>query len=233
MTFHRKLILVIAAIVVLLLVPYFIWHGEMDAYFQSDEYQEWLVSSRPHAWIVGIGLIVSDLFLPIPAVPIMAAMGAVYGPVLGGIIATVGSMLAGLVAYTLARLLGLRGARFLASDDELADLQRFFDSWGAAGIIASRSLPVVPEVMTLLAGLAKMSFVRFILALFLGSAPIGFTLAYLGNRATTSSSLILILTLIPAALWVVYVLLSIRRRRGYVQPSGLSAGAGEEGDGEG
>lgn len=213
MTFHRKLILVIAAIVILLLVPYLLWRGQMDAYFASEEYQEWLVSSRPHAWIVGIGLIVSDLFLPIPAVPIMAAMGAVYGPLLGGLIATAGSILAGLTAYALARLLGLRAARLLAGDDELADLQQFFDSWGAAGIIASRSLPVVPEVMTLLAGLAKMHFLRFILALLLGSAPIGFTLATLGDRAATSSSLILLLTLIPATAWILYVLLTLRRRK--------------------
>ncbi|MHC4561412.1 MAG: TVP38/TMEM64 family protein [Planctomycetota bacterium] len=116
MTFHKKLILVIAAIVVLLLTPYFIWHGEMDAYFASDDYQQWLASVRPYAWLVGIGLIVSDLFLPIPALPIMATMGSTYGALLGGVIASAGSILAGVVAYCLARLLGIKGARLLASD---------------------------------------------------------------------------------------------------------------------
>ena len=213
MTFHRKLVLIILAIVFLLLGPYFIWHEPMDAYFGSEDYQRWLVSVRPYAWMVAIGLIVSDLFLPIPAVPIMAAMGVLYGAVVGGIIATAGTMLAGLFAYGLARLLGLRAARWLADEDDLADLQRFFDSWGAGGIIASRSLPVVPEVMTLLAGLAKMHFGRFLVALALGSIPVGFVFAWLGHEAETSSSLLLILTLIPACGWCAYVILASRRRR--------------------
>ena len=213
MTFHRKLVLVIVAIVFLLLGPYFIWHEPMDAYFGSDSYQQWLTSIRPYAWLVGIGLIVSDLFLPIPAVPIMAAMGALYGAVVGGFIATAGTMLAGLVAYGLSRLLGLKAAKLLAGEDDLADLQRFFDSWGAAGIIASRALPVVPEVMTILAGLAKMHFGRFLLALALGSVPVGFAFAWVGEATETSSSLLLVLTLIPACGWCVYVVVAARRRR--------------------
>ena len=213
MTLNQKLPLIVLAIVAALLTPYFIWHAEMDAYFASDAYQQWLGSIRPYAWLIGIGLIVADLFLPIPAAPIMAAMGTLYGTLIGGLIATIASMLAGLTAYVLARILGMRVARFLASDSELADLQQFFDSWGAAGIIASRALPVVPEVMTILAGLANMHFGRFILALTLGSAPVGFAFAWVGQANGTSSTMLLILTLIPAAAWCFYVLLASRRRR--------------------
>ena len=212
MTLQRKLPLIILAIVFVLLTPYFVWHDEMDAYFASESYQEWLLSVRSYAWLVGIGLIVADLFLPIPAVPIMAAMGTLYGTLVGGLIATVGSMLAGLLAYGLSRWLGMKAARFLASDSELDDLQRFFDSWGAAGIIASRALPVVPEVMTILAGLAKMHLGRFMLALTLGSVPVGFTFAWVGETAGASSSLLLVLTLIPALAWCVYVVAASRRR---------------------
>ena len=213
MTLQRKLPLIILAIVFVLLTPYFIWHDEMDAYFASESYQQWLGSVRPYAWAVGIGLIVADLFLPIPAVPIMAAMGTLYGTLVGGLIATAGSMLAGLLAYGLSRLLGLKAARFLASDSERDDLERFFDSWGAAGIIASRALPVVPEVMTILAGLAKMHFWRFMLALALGSIPVGFVFAWVGQASGASSSLLLVLTLAPALAWCVYVVAASRRRR--------------------
>ena len=212
MTSRRKLTLVILAIVFVLLGPYFIWHEQMDAYFASESYRQWLISVRPYAWMVGIGLIVCDLFLPIPVPPIMAAMGTLYGTIVGGLIATTGSILAGLCAYGLSRLLGLKAARFLASESELANLQRVFDSWGAAGIIASRALPVVPEVMTILAGLAKMHFGRFMLALTLGSVPVGFALAWVGETAGTSSSLLLVLTLVPACGWCVYVVATGRRR---------------------
>ena len=212
MTLKRKLPFIILVIVFVLLGPYFVWHAEMDAYFASSDYKAWMLSARPYAWAIGIALIVSDLFLPIPAAPVMAIMGEMYGTLVGGIIATVGSMLAGLLAYGLSRWLGIKAARMLASDSELNDLQEFFDSWGAAGIIGSRALPVVPEVMTILAGLANMHFGRFLLALTLGSVPIGFAFAWLGETNGASSSLLLILTLIPAIAWCIYVVVASRRR---------------------
>lgn len=208
MGFKVKLIVLIVVLVAVLLTPYFLWHEQMDAYFASPEYQRWLISIRPYAWLIGIGLIVGDLVLPVPTPPVMATLGAIYGAVPGGLIAAAGSILAGLTAYGVARLLGRRGTRFLASDQELAEFRRFFDSWGVAGIIASRALPVLPEVLTLLAGLAGMHLGRFTLSLAIGSLPVGLLVAWAGQTAGFSSTLLLVLTLIPAALWVAYVLLS-------------------------
>lgn len=206
MRFRHKLIVLIAALVALLLTPYFLWHEEMDAYFASEAYQARLVSARPYAWFIGISLIVGDLVLPIPTPPIMATMGVLYGTLLGGLIAACGSVLAGMMAYGVARLLGRRGIERLAKEHELAEFRRFFDSWGTAGIIASRALPVVPEILTLLAGTAHMHFGRFVLALVIGSVPVGFLLAWAGESAGQSSRLLLVLTLIPAGLWCAYLL---------------------------
>lgn len=72
---------------------------------------------------------------------------------------------------------------------------------------------VVSEVMTILAGLAKMHFGRFMLALSLGSIPVGFALAWVGETAGISSLLLLVLTLVPAIAWCVYVAATGRRRR--------------------
>lgn len=214
MRFHHKLILLIVALVALILTPYFLWHDRMDAYFASEAYQQWLISAKPYAWLVAIALIVGDLVLPIPTSPIMATLGVLYGTVLGGLIGAFGSVLAGITAYWVARLLGRRGIKLLASEQELAEFRDFFDSWGTAGIIASRAMPVVPEVMTLLAGTARMNFGRLVAALVIGSAPIGFLMAWVGETAGQSSQLLLVLTLVPAGLWVVYLLwVGARRSR--------------------
>ncbi len=206
MRFRHKLVFLIVALVALLLTPYFLWHDQMDAYFASEAYQSRLVSARPYAWFIGISLIVGDLVLPIPAPPIMATMGVMYGTLLGGLIASSGSILAGMTAYGVARLFGRKGIERLADEQELIRFRKFFDSWGTAGIIASRALPVVPEIMTLLAGTAHMHFGRFMLALVIGSIPVGFLLAWAGEAAGQSSQLLLVLTLIPAGLWCLYLL---------------------------
>ena len=160
-------------------------------------------------------LLVGDLFLPIPAAPVVATAGVIYGTFWGGVIGAVGSILAGLVAYALARLAGRKAARLLASEEEMADLQRFFDTWGVGGIIASRAMPVVPEVLTFMAGLARMHLGRFVSALAIGAIPMGFLLAWAGSTTSTSSTLLLVLTLVPAGLWCVYLVWaqSLRARR--------------------
>ena len=201
---HLKLALIVAGIVVLILVPYFLWHEPMDAYFQSPEYAAWVASARPYAWSIAIGLLIGDLILPIPATPVVASAGVIYGAFWGGVIGAAGSFLA-----------GRKAARFLAGEEEMADLRQFFDTWGVGGIIASRALPVVPEVLTFMAGLARMRPARFLAALAVGAVPMGFLLAWAGSATGSSSTLLLVLTLVPAGLWCVYVLWaqSLRARR--------------------
>jgi len=191
----------------------------MDAYFASAEYQRWLASIKPYAWLIGLALLASDAFLPVPAPPVMATMGALYGTFAGGVIAVIGSILAGLVGLGIGRLIGRKALRLLANDSELAELQRFFDTWGTAGIVASRALPVAPEVLTVLAGISRMHFGRFMLALALGGIPIGILLAWVGERARQSSGLLLVLTLIPAGLWCIYLLLraGLQTRQGITE----------------
>jgi uncharacterized membrane protein YdjX (TVP38/TMEM64 family) len=212
LSFQLRLVLLIIFIVGPLLVPYFIWHEPMDAYFASTEYQQWLASIRPYAWLIGLALLAADAFLPVPAPPVMATMGVLYGTVVGGIIAATGSILAGLVGFGIGRLAGKKALRLFAKDSELAELRRFFDTWGAAGIVASRALPVAPEVLTVLAGIARMHVGRFMLALLLGGIPIGILLAWAGSQVGQSSGLLLVLTLIPAGLWCTYLLLMARTR---------------------
>jgi uncharacterized membrane protein YdjX (TVP38/TMEM64 family) len=202
---HLKLAAIIAGIVAMVLVPYFIWHEPMDAYFQSQAFADWVASARPYAWAVAIALLVGDLFLPVPASPVVATVGVIYGTFWGGVIGTVGSFLAGMVAYALARLAGRKAGRFLASDREMAELQTFFDTWGVGGIIASRAMPVLPEVLTFLAGLARMHLGRFVIALAIGAIPMGFLLAWAGSAVGQSSKLLLVLTLVPACLWCIYL----------------------------
>ena len=224
---HAKLAAIAAGIIVLVLVPYFLWHEPMDAYFESPEFAAWVASARSYAWAAAIGLLVGDLFLPIPASAVVATVGVIYGTFWGGVIGATGSFLAGLVAYTLARLAGRRASRFLANEQEMADLQQFFDTWGVGGIIASRAMPVVPEVLTFMAGLGRMHLGRFMLALAVGAIPMGFLLAWAGSATGTSSTLLLVLTLVPAGLWCVYLLWaqSVQARRR--QPAVLESQAEE------
>ncbi|MFT4692189.1 MAG: putative membrane protein YdjX (TVP38/TMEM64 family) [Limisphaerales bacterium] len=68
----------------LMLIPFLLWadaieFGQRGAVDFLEKYGAW-------AWLVGIGLLLSDLVQPIPGTAIMAALGFIYGPVIGGLI---------------------------------------------------------------------------------------------------------------------------------------------------
>ena len=49
------------------------------------------------SWAVGVGLIWADLVLPIPQTAVIAALGIIYGSLLGGLLGSLGLITSGLV----------------------------------------------------------------------------------------------------------------------------------------
>ena len=212
-----KLFLKVFAIAVVLaalfLLGFGLWGARLERVLSQQACAEWFAESRPWAWAAAISLLVADLVLPIPATGVFAALGSTYGVALGALVGAVGSTLAGLAGYGLARLAGRRGARWLASEDELARFQSLFDRWGGYAVLISRALPILPEVMAVLAGLARMRFSRFLAALLLGSGATALLFAWLGHAARTEPWWgMLAATIIPLAVWPAFVRLALRRR---------------------
>jgi uncharacterized membrane protein YdjX (TVP38/TMEM64 family) len=88
-------------------------------------------------------------------------------------------------------------------------------------------MPVVPEVLTFMAGLGKMHLGRFMLALAVGAISMGFLLAWAGSATGTSAKLLLVLTLVPAGLWCIYLLWAQSVRTRGRQPAALESQAEE------
>jgi uncharacterized membrane protein YdjX (TVP38/TMEM64 family) len=63
---------------------------------------------------VGIALICADVVLPVPQAAVIAALGIIYGTLLGGLLGTVGLMAAACSAYGLMRTSARRFAQRFA-----------------------------------------------------------------------------------------------------------------------
>lgn len=197
-----RLALVIVALVALMLVPVLIFDDEIDAYFVGEEGLRRLQEYGGWAWLVAIGLIVSDLVLPVPSTAVIAALGMMYGPWLGGLIGGIGSTVAGLVAYGGCRLLGKRVLDVLVGEANLDRLRRFFERYGLWTIALSRWLPLLPEALCCLAGMARMSFGPFLAALACGSVAMGLAFGFLGMTYLDRPVVGLVISaLIPIAVW--------------------------------
>jgi uncharacterized membrane protein YdjX (TVP38/TMEM64 family) len=206
--------LVLATLVALLLAgtigPWLIWGEAFDRSFSLVGTLTWLRELGPWAAAAGVGLLVADIALPIPSTIVMSALGATYGFWVGSLLSILGSMLAGLTAYGLARWAGRPAAIWIAGEDSLVRTEELFARGGAWLVLTSRWLPILPEAVACLAGLARMPFRTFFWALTVGSVPLGLTFAWIGTLTEDREGLALALSAgLPIGAW----LLSQRWRR--------------------
>jgi uncharacterized membrane protein YdjX (TVP38/TMEM64 family) len=195
-----RLLWLILALMLAIIVPFVIWGGDFEQWLTINGAAKVI---REWGWLAVIVLLVADLFLPIPATPVMSAAGYVYGVVFGGLLSAAGSFLAGIVAYALCRSLGQRAAEWLAGRDALARGERLFAKRGAWLVALSRALPVLPEVVSSLAGLTRMPVRSFVLSLACGSLPMGFIYAGIGAAGVDRPVFALVLSAaLPAVLWL-------------------------------
>ena len=145
-----------------------------DAVLTLRTYESW-------AWAVGIALICADVVLPIPQTAVIAALGIIYGTLLGGLLGSLGLIGGGLLGYVLMLTSARRFVQRLVGRQSLHKMERVFDQGGAWAIVLTRSLPYsVPEAMVFLAGLAGMPIRKFTAALTIGSVPTAFAFAAIG-----------------------------------------------------
>lgn len=186
---------------ILVMLPFLIWGDVFQQLFSEEGSIEWL---HRYGALAGMGLLVSDLLLPVPGTVVMSAMGYVYGPWWGGVFSSVGSISGGLLAYGLCRALGHRAAVWLAGEEDLEKGEQFFRRGGGWVIVLSRWLPLLPEVVACMAGLTRMPFRAFFVALICGCLPLGFVFAAVGAAGKDSPGLALALSaVLPIVMWLV------------------------------
>jgi len=183
MNARRRLFLVFFGLSALILLSFRIWGEGYERLFSGEGAREFFAARADWAGPAGAGLLIADLLLPVPSTGIIGGMGAVLGFAPAFLWGWLGLCLSGCAGYSLARLGGPRLADRLASPAEQIRYQALFNSLGGLAIVITRLLPVLPEVLSVLAGLYRMRFSAFFLATLLGSIPPALVYSWLGARA--------------------------------------------------
>lgn len=192
------------ALAVLVLGTWMAWGGGWESHLSFAGSVRWLENAGPWGWAAGILLLASDLILPVPGTVVISALGYLYGALLGGAVAAVGLMAAGLSGYGAGRLFGEKFARRWLGDRDYETGRKLFENGGGWLVALSRALPILPEVISCTAGLVRMPFRRFVIALACGCVPMGFLFAAIGSMGRDSSGWAFALSLaLPALLWLV------------------------------
>lgn len=148
-------------------------------------------------WGIVVAMAIESACIPLPSEIIMPLAGffaspaAPGGPIfswwLAGLAGAFGCLVGSIVAYAVGAyggrpLLFKYGKYVLISEAHAHKADAWFARWGDATVFFSRLLPVVRTFISLPAGVARMSFLRFCIYSFVGSVPWCLALAYAGFK---------------------------------------------------
>jgi uncharacterized membrane protein YdjX (TVP38/TMEM64 family) len=157
------------------------------------------------AALIGIGLLIADVLLPVPASLVMIAHGALFGVVGGTLLSMAGALGAGAFGFWLGRRGGPLVDRLVPAD-ERRQADALLRSWGDLAIVVTRPVPILAETLAILAGTSPMTWTRMLLATLGGSLPAALIYALTGATARTLDDVPLVfgLVLLVAGLfWLV------------------------------
>lgn len=155
----------------------------------------WLKQRGALAAVIGVGLLLVDVFLPVPSSVVMIAHGALFGVVVGTLLSLAGSTGAALLGFAIGR----RGGPLLARLVPLEQRRRadmLLSRWGALAIVVTRPLPLLAETVAILAGASPLPLRHAALAAFAGSLPAALLYALTGAGAASFSNAVLMFGLV-------------------------------------
>lgn len=176
-------------IVLLLFLSVFLLVEQISPSFVADPY-EVMSSGGKGAALIGVGLLVADVVLPVPSSLIMIANGALFGVVFGAGLSVLGS----LGAATAGFYIGRRGETLLARlvpPEERSRAEKLLREWGVLALIVTRPVPLLAETTVIMAGASTMPWRRMLLATLAGASPVAVVYAVTGTTATNLDSSIL------------------------------------------
>lgn len=165
----------------------------------------WLSGSgRWGAAPLGVGLLIADVFLPVPASLIMVAHGALFGIVGGTLLSLAGGLAASAVGFGLGRW-GSASLHRWVPEDERRRADALLRQWGDLAVVVTRPIPILAESVAILAGTSPLGWRRFLLASAAGTLPAALLYALTGATAARLDSAFLmfgLVILVAALVWL-------------------------------
>ena len=148
-----------------------------------------------------IGLLLVDIVLPVPSSVVMAVSGRLLGFALGGTVSFIGAMAAAWLGYYACYFGGRRAFQRMIGEADTEKVKAWFEKYGVYAIVLSRSVPMLTEVLSCLAGLTRVSQRTFAIAAILGTLPVCFVYSYFGSADMLLAATVAVV--IPAMGWIV------------------------------
>lgn len=148
-----------------------------------EETVEWM-KTEGSVWAAAIGifLLITDFFLPIPSSLVMIYNGMLFGPLWGALLSLIGGLGASFTGYYAGR----SGKKYLLKfipKTEIERSEQFFSKWGLPVIAITRPVPLLSEAGSVVAGMSGVSKKNMLGYSLLGLVPSSIIYAITGAYA--------------------------------------------------
>lgn len=205
--------LLVVLVLGLVIAPWLIWGTAVEAWvghmLASGEAPPYFA-----AWVVG--LLMADVFLPIPSSLVAVAAGVFLGAAFGTVATFVGLTLGCALGYGFGAKWGPVTARRVVGERDWSRAEQWAQRFGAMLVLVLRPVPVLAEASTFYAGASRVPWLRFLGVSSLGNLVIAAAYAVVGGLSADSGDLepaLMAGFLLPGAAMLVVRLIS-RKKRG-------------------
>jgi uncharacterized membrane protein YdjX (TVP38/TMEM64 family) len=157
--------------------------------------------------VLGIGLLVGDVILPVPSSGVMVLQGAAYGVIWGAVLSLIGGTGATLVAFFVGRRSRVAVDR-VAGPEQQRRASDLLDRYGIWAVIVSRPVPMLAETVGIVAGAGGMRWWQVGRAGALGNVLPAIAYAAVGAYSRTFASgavVFLLVLLVATSVWILQV----------------------------
>lgn len=143
---------------------------------------------------IGIVLLTSDIFLPIPSSVVSVFLGARLGLWKGSAAIALGLNVSVILGYIVGWWVGNPLLRRFSSEEDIAVIRKFENRFSYLTLAFLRTVPVLAEASVLTAGVARLKPSKVLPTLIIANVALALLYAAIGNAGEEeSSSLILLL----------------------------------------
>jgi uncharacterized membrane protein YdjX (TVP38/TMEM64 family) len=179
----------------------------------EERIRDWVSDFGIGGPIVLILLMVVQMFLfVVPNVLVMMIAITCYGPVWGAIISLVGVFASSSLGYIIGRYLGHGFVNKLISVKTQERIASFIHDYGVPAIAITRLSSLSNDSLSIVVGIMKMDYVKYILATLAGITPLIVLLAIYGGNGKIEKALIWIAG-ISLVMLIIYIFLDKRKKR--------------------
>lgn len=175
--------------------------------------KNWVSQFKLAGPLVLILLMVVQMFLfVVPNIFLMIVAIISYGPVWGAVISFIGVFASSSLGYAIGKYLSPVTVNKLIKPKTQKKISDFIQNYGVAAIAITRLSSLSNDSLSIVAGLLKMSYRKYILATLSGITPLIVLLAIYGRNGKILRALIWIAA-ISLVLLIIYIIIDKRRKK--------------------